>query len=330
MVKNRTIDDPASILITTYPEAFLVPGGGEVELVGLAPHLRSMGVDADVYGYTSRPLTSYDAVLHFSIQESGRGLLSAVIRNNIPIYLWPNQWWSDEPSKESLINAGWFFSMAHKIVFKTQAEYNNVRKYMSVPDKKVIILPWGVNPIFADKDVQPVFKSLYRLGDYILWVGIIEERKNQLTAIRALKDIEIPIIFIGNHRDDEYYLMCKREAPSHFRFLPFMQTSSLILASAFRYCKVYVECSQEPAGSSALEAAASKRPLVLSRDPWSEELFGKTAFLVDPTSCIEIRDAVLIAQTETRVDHHLKNYLLPESLKGFVDILAADLNKKVV
>src|SRR5947199_6420984 len=78
------------LLLTTYHQAFLAPGGGETEFLQLAEYMSEIGVRADFYGHTSRPLRQYDAVVHFSAFGGGEGLLRSVREAGKPIILLPN------------------------------------------------------------------------------------------------------------------------------------------------------------------------------------------------------------------------------------------------
>ncbi len=78
------------LLLTTYHQAFLSPGGGETEFLQLAEYLSENGVRADFYGHGSRPLRQYDAVVHFSAVGGGEGLLRSIRDAGKPIILLPN------------------------------------------------------------------------------------------------------------------------------------------------------------------------------------------------------------------------------------------------
>lgn len=318
------MSDPR-ILITTYPDAFLYRGGGELEIMELANNLRLLGFRVDLYGPNSQPLSFYDTVLHFSIVQSGMELFRKLkgVKRTVLV---PNVWWIDRPSDHDRANAEEYFRLADQIVFKSTAELENVRQYVAFAESKAIICPWGVDRCYAEPVDRTIFKSHHGLDRYILWLGIIEERKNQLTAIHALRDSEVPLVFIGDYRDRRYYEDCRRSAPAHFKFIPHIQPKSEMLRSALQNCDVYLEASLEPAGMSAMEAYIAGRPLVISEGSWTTEHFGDEAITIDPRSEADISRAVndvLAGRSERpRTGRVHRRNLLPESLEPLGRVLA--------
>jgi glycosyltransferase involved in cell wall biosynthesis len=313
------------VLITTYSTAFLSRGGGELELLDLLSNLRQLGVSADIYGSTSLPLIKYDIVLHYSLIPSGMVFVQEAKNAGKKLVLMPALWWANEPSQPEKDSAADFFRMADVIVFKSKSEYENIANYVAVDPAKLAYCPWGVDPCFEVPVNKDLFKKTYKLDEYILCLGIIEETKNQLTAIHALKESKIPVVFIGDYRDRSYYESCVKASPAHFKFLPHMQAKSEILRSAIQNCKVFLEVSLEPAGFSAFEAALAKVPMVLSAGEWTEEHFAELVQQVDPKSTSAIQQAVQIALTTTvpaelYTNMHIK-HILPQSLEQLIRIL---------
>lgn len=314
------------VLITTYPQAFLYRGGGEAELRDLATNLRALGVKADIYGPASRPLATYDTVLHFSVHGGGLAIAEEVRRTGKRLVLWPNLWWIDSPSADEGALVKRFFDLADCVVFKSRTERDAVLAHVKLDERKIALSPWGVDPAYGTPADPLMFKTIYRLPDYILWLGIIEERKNQLAAVNALRDQPMPVVFIGDYRDKAYYDACVKAAPKHFKFLPHMPPKSEILRSALQNCRVYLEVPLDPPGLSALEAALAGRPLVLSSGAWAKEQFGDRATLVNPRAAQDIRDGIKTAMTAPLPDvaSCVKNtHVLPACLKPLVQILQA-------
>ncbi len=315
----------ARVLITTYPTAFLHRGGGEIELVDLAGNLRQLGVKADIYGASSAPLTKYDTVLHYSVVPSGMEFVKEAKQAGKKVVLMSSLWFITEPSAATRENINEFLRMADVVVFKSKSEYENMAPFVNLDSTKVAYCRWGVDASFEEPADPDLFKSTHKLDAYILWTGIIEERKNQLTAIHALKDSAIPVVFIGDYRDRAYYESCVRAAPASFKFLPHMQAKSEMLRSAIQNCKAYLEVPLEPPGFSAIEAALAKVPLVLSAGPWTQEHFGDSVLQVDPKSPSAIQAAVKAAisapPSAAAYQRAHNRHLLPHSLEPLVRVL---------
>lgn len=313
------------VLITTYPTAFLHRGGGELELTDLLVNLRQLGVRADIYGATSQPLNKYDVILHYSVVPTGLQFVREAKAAGKKLVLMPSLWWSKEPDVAEKESVAEFFKLSDLIVFKSQSEYENMTKYVSVDSGKVIYCRWGTDTCFEEPISGNLFKNLYKVDDYMLSVGIIEERKNQLSAIHALHDSKLPMIFIGDYRERDYYEACVKSAPNHFKFLPYLQPKSEVLRSALRGCKAFIEVSLEPAGFSAFEAGLANVPMVLSANSWTQEQFGSWVHQVDPMSISSIKngvEAALNTPVSSSLQKNIHNqHLLPQCLEPLVRVL---------
>ncbi|PMS36906.1 hypothetical protein B0G57_10513 [Trinickia symbiotica] len=314
------------VLITTYPAAFLHRGGGELELVDLMNNLRQLGVRADLYGPTAQPLNKYDVVLHYSVVPTGIEFVREVKAAGKKLVLLPSIWWSKAPAQSEKDSVAEFFELADVVVFKSNSEYENVVEHVRLDSSKVAFYRWGVDSCFEELVDGELFKQTYRLDDYLLAVGIIEERKNQLSAIHALRESKIPLVFVGDYRDRAYYEACVKAAPSHFKFLPYLQPKSEVLRSALRGAKAFIEVSLEPAGFSAFEAGLSRVPMVLSAGAWTQEHFGgELVHQVDPMSTASIQrgvEAALRTPVSPELQRHVHNkYLMPQCLEPLVRVL---------
>jgi glycosyltransferase involved in cell wall biosynthesis len=313
------------VLITTYPTAFLNRGGGELELVDLLSNLRQLGVRVDIYGSTSLPLVKYDVVLHYSIVPTSMVYVREAKSAGKKLVLMPSLWWRSEPDQSEKDSAAEFFRLADVVVFKSKSEHGNIARYVTVDPAKVAYCRWGVDSCFEEPADRELFKKTYNLDDYILWTGIIEERKNQLTAIHALKESKVPLVFVGDYRERSYYESCIKAAPTHFKFVPHLQAKSEILRSGIQNCKVFLEVSLEPPGFSAFEAALAQVPMVLSAGAWTDEHFGELVQQVDPMSTSAIQKAVqaaLVAPVSPELHKNTRSrHLLPQSLEPLVRVL---------
>ena len=313
------------ILMTTYPTAFCYRGGGEEELVDLKNNLRKLGLIVDVYGPNILPLICYDIILHYSVISSSIGIVREAKNLGKKVILLPSLWWSHLPKQAEKELVLEFFKLSDCIVFKSKSEYENIAKYVAIDDAKVVYCRWGVDPCFDEPADKELFKSTHNLREYILWPGIIEERKNQLTAIHALKDSEVPLVFIGDYRDRSYYEACVRSSPRHFKFLPYIHSKSEMLRSAIQNCTVFLEVPLEPPGLSAFEASLSSKPMVLSNSSWTEEHFGNFIQKVDPRSTSSIQVGVQAAM-QMSISPELSNrtrlrHLLPQVLEPLIRVL---------
>ena len=152
------------------------------------------------------------------------------------------------------------------------------------------------NPVdgssFANAD-PALFAESLGIDDYILCVGRIEPRKNQLLLAHAAKTMGKTVVFIG-HTEKQAYLDLVRAAAGQFgRFIPRIDPADPLLKSAFAGASVFCLPSwAEGAPLAALEAAAAGVPLVLSDRSSEPEYFGEFAKYVNPADVGAMREAL--------------------------------------
>lgn len=152
------------------------------------------------------------------------------------------------------------------------------------------------NPVdasaFAAADPS-LFADAYGLDDYILCVGRIEPRKNQLILAHAAKTLGKAVVFIGHTEKQAYYDLVRSAAGDMARFIPRIDPSDPLLKSAFAGASVFCLPSwAEGAPLAALEAAATGVPLVLSGRSSEQEYFGDFAEYVNPADIDAMRSAL--------------------------------------
>lgn len=312
------------VLITTYHGAFITRGGGEYELQSIADGLRQLGVIADIYGPYSRSIEFYDVVLHFSVHPGGLGLLQEIRRHGKPVVLWPNL--SPElSSKEALDSAREHVDLAHCVALKSTSERDCFLQQIPVEAEKLALCRWVADMSYLKPAPENLFQELYMIRNYAIWFGIVEPIKNQLAAIRVLKQKSIPLVVIGKYRDPAYMQACKAAGGDNVLFIEGLPQKSEIVRSALQGAMFYVELSLEPPGLSAIEAGLSGCRLLLSKSDWAREHFGDSAVLVDPLGDEDIAlgvDRILERPVRCKAQQkHLMTYCFPEALTPLVNVL---------
>lgn len=155
------------------------------------------------------------------------------------------------------------------------------------------------NPVdaayFAGGDPD-LFRNAYGLRDYVLCIGRIEPRKNQLMLVSALRETGLPVVLVGHSAHPEYAELVKRFGGPDLLVIDRIDPRSEQLRSAIAGARVFALPSwAEGAPLAALEAAAAGANMVLSNRSGEHEYFGKQARYCDPGDMTSIRDAVLEA-----------------------------------
>ncbi|HEX7936749.1 MAG TPA: mannosyltransferase [Paraburkholderia sp.] len=290
------------ILLTTSPNAFLYRGGGEQEILLLNEFLNASGVMSDIYGPTSRALSAYDHVIHFSMQDGSEWLVDALGGSGRHLILWPNLWFINPPDAEHLERLSRLLARFDAVIFKSQAEEAHFARYLSLEGKHVIRLAPLISPRFMRKQVSKVFQESYGLDRYAIWPGIIEPQKNQLAAVQAFCGLDVELVISGAVRDSGYAERCREAASGNVTFVPVMPFGSELHLSALAHSSLFVELALDFPGTSALEAAAMGCRLLLSESDWTREMLENACTQVDARDIDAIRSAVggMLAQTGTR------------------------------
>lgn len=312
------------ILITTYHEAYLTRGGGEYELQSIADGLRQLGIIVDIYGPYSRSISFYDVVLHFSVHAGGLPLLREIKRQGKPIVLWPNLW-NNKLAEETVDLVREHIDIARFVAFKSRAEQDHFLQQIPVAAEKLSLCRWVADLSYLKPAPADLFPTLYNIRDYAIWFGIVEPVKNQLSAIRVLKEKAIPLVIVGKYRDVAYMQACQELGADNVLFIEALPQKSEIVRSALQSARFYVELSLEPPGLSAIEAGLSGCRLLLSDSNWAREHFGGKAVLVDPLSDSDVAQGIdrVLAQpaTSDELQKHLMTYCFPNALTPLVDLL---------
>ena len=154
---------------------------------------------------------------------------------------------------------------------------------------KIIAVPNAIDPLPEHVDELPR-SVLVPQEDYILVPGVFAARKNQLTFIRAMKDCEYPIVFIG---DGPMLTKCKSEATPTMRFLGHVVHGSREFYSIMKHARVVCLPSNcETPGIAALEAAALGARPVVPHEGGTCQYYGWDAEYLSPLETDSIKSAI--------------------------------------
>ncbi len=157
------------------------------------------------------------------------------------------------------------------------------------------------NPVEADRfaGADPdLFRQRYGLDRYILCVGRIEPRKNQLLLAMAAREVDAVLVLIGHAGDEDYMAQVLRWGGEKVRHIARLEPADPVLASAFVGASCFALPSfAEGAPLAALEAAASGVPLLVSDRSGEREYFGDLAEYCDPASVTSIANGLRACAT---------------------------------
>lgn len=303
------------------------PGGGEVQMTETAQALAMIGVRASLWQPWQDRLADADCLHLFGSLREHIPTVDAARRQGVRVVLSTIAWfdlasyWRQPSSMAKRIGAAgryalraacpvlpsWRRRLYHKVDMllpNSNAEADQLMRLFQVPARRIHVVPNGADPHFARADGGP-FIEKYGVRDFVLSVGRIEPRKNQLGLLRALKGTDMPVVVVGQPvpGHEAYHEACFHEAGPNVHFIGHINHHDPLLASAYGACRCLALSSWfETPGLVALEAAMSGVPLVLPRGGSAREYFGDQAFYVGSENLSEIREAVRAAFNSGRND----------------------------
>lgn len=324
------------VMMASYQAISILRGGPRTQLVNTARYLPASGVEVAFFNPWS-PFGRGDAdLVHLFAANIGTYHLAREIHAlGIPTVVSPIMFSTHSPAfvaralkaTRLIGRAGrglWsdygimadICAWGKRVLPNTEAEAEMVATGLAVPRANITVVPNGVDERFLSPDPEPFVRE-YGLRDFILNVGHIgHRRKNVLSLIKALAEIDHPAVIIGRFIAGAYGDACRSEAARHKHILLIdgLDNDSTMLAAAYAACDTFVLPSQfETPGIAALEAGLAGAKVVITPFGGTREYFGEMADYVHPDSVDSIRNGILAALARPKVrtlsDHIREKFL---------------------
>jgi glycosyltransferase involved in cell wall biosynthesis len=312
------------------PNLYSVPGGDTVQINETAAALRPLGVDVDIIVSGPVQYSAYDLIHFFNIIDP-EDILGHIYQSQLPyvvstIYVDYSEYDREHRTgligkltrklprdireyfktlakflfKGETVSTTRFFLKGHKasIIYiakhaslllpNSENEYRRLKADYGITQNYRVI-PNAINPDIFKSDT--LRESNER--DIVLCVARIEGQKNQLNVIRALKDTDYKIVFIGSHAPNQkgYIEQCQTEATANMEFIPHLPQHELL--KYYERARVHVLASWfETTGLSSLEAGAMGCNLVVGKRGDVFDYFSDLVDYCEPGNISSIREAV--------------------------------------
>jgi glycosyltransferase involved in cell wall biosynthesis len=296
--------------------------GDSVQITKTREYLIRMGVKVDLDSSASIFLGNYDLIHLFNImpveetylqfknaQRQGKKIVFS------PIFWDPEEflqesgqkenfgtWWSRTmPLREELLEG------VELMLPNSRLELEALKRtFHQVPP--AVIVPNAADQKFALARPER-FVRKYQWEDFLLCVGRISRRKNQLYLIKAAKRLKLPLVIIGPLNDCLYYRECRREAMGQ-KVLFIDALDSTDLASAYAAARVHALVSwYDTPGLVSLEAALAGCTIVSTDRGSAREYFGELVYYCNPGDLESIAGALREAW-KAKKDGRLKRRVL--------------------
>jgi glycosyltransferase involved in cell wall biosynthesis len=298
------------VLFNTYPVAFDCPGGGEIQLLKTKEALESLGSEVVLFDAWSPIPSDVDVVHYFSVQGGSINFCSYVKDKGLPLVISPIIWLGRDKDKYPLGEIGELLRISDAIFPNSISEQKLLAEFFAVDESKFHMTYNAIDREFATDSPSDEFRTEFQIdGPFILNVANIEERKNQLSLVRAVKGMDLQLVLVGNIRDKVLFDACMNEGKDFVRYVSYIPHEHPLLKSAYDTCDLFVLPSLlETPGLSALEAAARGKKLVITEIGAMGEYFGDFVTYVDPYSVHSIREGIE-RELKTHRDGSLRHHV---------------------
>lgn len=204
----------------------------------------------------------------------------------------------------------WFDRKIHFWKFKKAAENadliiaiseqtkQDIIQFLKVPENKIRVVYQGCHQAFKENQSQEFLnqvKEKFQLPErFVLNVGTIEERKNLLNVLKALKNTEIPLVVVGR-KEKKYFKKIQKFLKKNREEVYFLEGVSMQeLAAIYKLANIFVYPSFfEGFGIPVIEALFSGTPVITSNLSCLPEAGGKDSVYVNPYNFEDIRAKIL-------------------------------------
>jgi glycosyltransferase involved in cell wall biosynthesis len=284
------------VLFITYPMAFHTPGGGEIQLLAYKKHLQKNGIQVDLFDPWNPNFLDYDLVHFFSVIGGSVHLCNFIRNLGIPLVITSSLWITEETKHLYPVDEiRHQLSLADIVIGNSDIECDNMSKVLDLPREKFKTVYNGVEDIFFGKVDGGIFRKHFNIyDDFILNVGNIEPRKNQLNLAKAMKSIpNKKLVLIGHIRDKEYGKKVFEELGEQLIYIGHLKNDNELLRSAFNACDVFcLPSTLETPGLAALEALACESNIVITSVGATKEYFNTSVNYIEPFDVKSIIESI--------------------------------------
>jgi glycosyltransferase involved in cell wall biosynthesis len=311
---------PGSVLFHAPSFVFQGPGGGENQLVQTGRYLEDLGIIVRLFSPWLDRVDEARLLHLFGMSREGLELARVARARGVSVVLSPIAWFepraiaalAPDPFRRAWDltklgikrlaphTPGWrksLLDLADLVLPNSQAEALQLTRLFRCDPRKIRVVPNGVQPTFTHASPD-LFRSEYGSGDFVLYVGRIEPRKNLLGLIDAMAGSGLPLIAIGSAPPGhESYAEACLHAGRHFvRWTGPIDHDDPMLGSAYAAARVFALPSWfETPGLAALEAALAGCSVVVTPYGCTREYFGERVAYARPDRPGEIVSAILRA-----------------------------------
>lgn len=290
-----------SILYGTFPWAFETPGGGEIQLLKYEEYGKQAGLDIQRFDPWQNQIKVDDedkpsGFHYFSCMGGSIPICNYIKSQGIPLIISSSLWLTEQDLHlYPIAEITHQLNLADRIVTNGDIESDQISSLLNIDRSRFVTIRNACDPQFLDPVSETLFRDHFSIDNsFVLCIGNIEPRKNQLNLIKAIQDTDLNLVLIGHVRDEAYAQQCWDQAGSSTKYLGPIDHENPLLKSALVSSSLFcLPSTLETPGLAALEAGATGTPLIVTRHGSTKEYFHDFADYCDHDDVQGLRELIL-------------------------------------
>jgi glycosyltransferase involved in cell wall biosynthesis len=188
----------------------------------------------------------------------------------------------------------------------------DIIQYLGVASSKIKVIYQGCNAAFktaySKESKQKVVRQYQLPEKFVLNVGTIEERKNALTIVKAIKDLDVSLVLIGKetaYANSIHEYIKANHLQDRVHFLKGITTEDLAiiyqLATVFVYPSIF-----EGFGIPIIEALFSKTPVITNKNGVFPEAGGPNTLYIEPFDIADLQQKIHQVLSDSSLSNKMK------------------------
>jgi glycosyltransferase involved in cell wall biosynthesis len=310
------------ILINPYPHIFQNKGGIQKRVLDHLRLLSEKGHRIEIFN-SNISVKNFDILTTFKPQYGNYDIFLEAKKNKLKtvthvIHEMPNSYFRYLAEKYSSKIPFFVSNFRRRIIENSDAlialsdlEKRFLIKKYNIKESSVFVVPNAINTHLFLKEKTNIFLEKYNIKEpYILSVGRIEPNKNQLSIAKAVKDLGIKLVLIGEKIDKEY--VRKVEKHDFVQIIEDITYSSEELISAYKNASVFVLASfKEISPNSVIEAALCCNSVICTQNTFSiKQYFQEEIEYINPNSIEDIKTKIKKVLYNNEINGNVKQIAL--------------------
>jgi len=201
---------------------------------------------------------------------------------------------------------------ADVIIAISEQTKKDIINFLGVDASKIRVIYQGCHSafkeIYSTNQRNEVVKKYQLPEKFILNVGTLEERKNALTLVKAIKGLDTHLVLVGketSYSSQIHTFIKQHHLVERVHFLKGLTIQELAIvyqcASVFVYPSIF-----EGFGIPLIEALFSKVPIITTHDGVFPEAAGPSSLYIEPYDITDLQDKIITILSNSTLANEMK------------------------